>query len=317
MLRLLRTFALLAVAACAVGVTAPVASPPQRAIAPGVVVAGVKIGGLTSEPARDRLREATGRPLRFGFDKQRWTVPADEFGTAAAVNDAIARALDAKRGEDLDLAVDVDRRAVRAYTRRLAKKYRVDPVDAELVGLDGVRPIISTEKAGRAVRQRALERIIVKVLRHNVRDRIRVPVRPLAPQVTEAEYGDVIVISRGANALYLYNSESLVRSFSVATGTAEYPTPSGRWTIVDMQRDPWWRPPASDWAKGLKPVPPGPGNPLGTRWMGLDASAIGIHGTPDAASLGYSRSHGCIRMAIPEVEWLFEQVGIGTPVLIV
>jgi lipoprotein-anchoring transpeptidase ErfK/SrfK len=51
--------------------------------------------------------------------------------------------------------------------------------------------------------------------------------------------------------------------------------------------------------------------------MGLDVYAVGIHGTPDAASLGYSASHGCIRMAIPEAEWLFEQVDVGTPVYIV
>ena len=65
------------------------------------------------------------------------------------------------------------------------------------------------------------------------------------------------------------------------------------------------------------PVPPGPGNPLGTRWMGLSAPYVGIHGTPDAASIGYSVSHGCIRMLIPQVEWLFEQVEVGTPVFIV
>ena len=70
-------------------------------------------------------------------------------------------------------------------------------------------------------------------------------------------------------------------------------------------------------AKGEKPIPPGPGNPLGTRWMGLSAAAVGIHGTPDAASIGYSASHGCIRMRVPDAEWLFEHVDIGTPVVIV
>ena len=66
-----------------------------------------------------------------------------------------------------------------------------------------------------------------------------------------------------------------------------------------------------------KPIPPGPGNPLGTRWMGLSAPLVGIHGTPDAASIGYSASHGCIRMLIPDATWLFDRVRIGTPVLIV
>ena len=63
-------------------------------------------------------------------------------------------------------------------------------------------------------------------------------------------------------------------------------------------------------------MPPGPDNPLGTRWMGLTAPGVGIHGTDAPASIGYSVSHGCIRMQIPEAEWLFERVQIGTPVVI-
>jgi lipoprotein-anchoring transpeptidase ErfK/SrfK len=51
--------------------------------------------------------------------------------------------------------------------------------------------------------------------------------------------------------------------------------------------------------------------------MGTTAPLVGIHGTPDAASIGYSASHGCIRMRVPEAEWLFERVSVGTPVLIV
>ena len=59
----------------------------------------------------------------------------------------------------------------------------------------------------------------------------------------------------------------------------------------------------------------------GTRWAragwGCPLRTSGIHGTPDAASIGYSASHGCIRMRIPDAEWLFQHVKIGTPVFIV
>jgi lipoprotein-anchoring transpeptidase ErfK/SrfK len=51
--------------------------------------------------------------------------------------------------------------------------------------------------------------------------------------------------------------------------------------------------------------------------MGLSAPYVGIHGTPDAASIGYSASHGCIRMRIPDAEWLFNHVKVGTPVFII
>src|SRR6266508_4112023 len=124
------------------------------------------------------------------------------------------------------------------------------------------------------------------------------------------------VVRRGANELRYYRGAKLVRSFGVATGQAVYPTPTGTFSVVDMQYNPWWRPPDSPWAEGLKPIPPGPGNPLGTRWMGLSAAGVGIHGTPDDASIGYSASHGCIRMHIPDAEWLFHHVHIGTPVVI-
>jgi lipoprotein-anchoring transpeptidase ErfK/SrfK len=108
-----------------------------------------------------------------------------------------------------------------------------------------------------------------------------------------------------------------MRKLGVATGQAAYPTPLGNFTIATKQLNPWWNPPDSDWAAGASPIPPGPGNPLGTRWMGLSEPLVGIHGTPDAASIGYSASHGCIRMRIPEAEWLFERVKVGTPVYIV
>ena len=108
-----------------------------------------------------------------------------------------------------------------------------------------------------------------------------------------------------------------MRTFPVATGQAIYPTPTGIWRIVDKQLNPWWYPPTADaWAKGLKPVPPGPSNPLGTRWMGLNAPGVGIHGTDAPASIGYSASHGCIRMQVPDAEWLFERAQVGTPVVI-
>ena len=71
--------------------------------------------------------------------------------------------------------------------------------------------------------------------------------KPLQPVVNPASFGPVIVIERGSNRLGLFDGTSPVRSFSVATGRAQYPTPTGLWHIVDMQRNPSLRPPDSDW----------------------------------------------------------------------
>jgi lipoprotein-anchoring transpeptidase ErfK/SrfK len=158
---------------------------------------------------------------------------------------------------------------------------------------------------------------IERALRTGDRRPIPILTQPVEPRVTRDEFGPVIVIRRESKMLYLYDGSRLVRTFGVATGQSRYPTPLGLFSVVDKQRDPWWRPPDSDWARGLKPIPPGPGNPLGTRWMGLSAPGVGIHGTPDAASIGYSASHGCIRMHISDAELLFNSVRWGTPVFIV
>jgi lipoprotein-anchoring transpeptidase ErfK/SrfK len=147
---------------------------------------------------------------------------------------------------------------------------------------------------------------------------VRVGTLTPADAVAAAAFADVIVINREINRLYLYSGTKLFRTFSVATGQSIYPTPRGRWHIVVKWKNPWWYPPVQDdWAKGLKPVPPGPSNPLGTRWMGLNASGVGIHGTDEPTSIGYSASHGCIRMQVPDAEWLFDHVDVGTTVYIV
>jgi len=125
-----------------------------------------------------------------------------------------------------------------------------------------------------------------------------------------------IVVDIGDLHLYLYRDGKLVKSYPVATGQAAYPTPTGSYAITSMQMNPTWLPPNSDWAKDAKPIPPGIDNPLGTRWIGTSASGVGIHGTPDDASIGTYASHGCIRMHIYDVEDLYERVSIGMPVTI-
>jgi lipoprotein-anchoring transpeptidase ErfK/SrfK len=170
---------------------------------------------------------------------------------------------------------------------------------------------------GRTLRVVAARKAIVVALWTHDRTPIRLGFAPVEAAVGRSSFGDVIVIHRGRNRLDLYDGMKLTREFGVATGQSAYPTPLGRYEIVVKWRNPWWYPPASDWAKDASPIPPGPGNPLGTRWMGLSAPAVGIHGTPDPASIGYSASHGCIRMRIPEAEWLFDHVDVGTPVYIV
>ncbi len=296
----------------------PAAGVPLPQIPRGVTVGGVSVGGLTFEPARAKVEARFDEPVGIFHSEKVWHVSPAALGANATIQDAIVLAVHAKRGQKIQLRVDVDRAAVRSFVARLDRKYHRPAVDAKLTGLSNLAPSFAEAKPGQQVARKTLVRQIMQALRSTWRGaQIALPLEPIQPKVTSADYGPIIVIRRGSNRLSLYNGHSLVRTFGVATGRSKYPTPLGTFEIVSMQRDPWWLPPDSDWAKDAKPIPPGPGNPLGTRWMGLTAPGVGIHGTPDAASIGYSASHGCIRMRIPDAESLFTSVDTGTPVFIV
>jgi lipoprotein-anchoring transpeptidase ErfK/SrfK len=271
---------------------------------------------MSNEQAQAALRPAFAKPVRLLYGDRRWKIRPARFGARVTVADGVAHALGATAGAAVPLVPQVDRGAVRRFVGALDKRISIPAKDAELSGLAGLRPQFTKEEAGVKVLRGLTARRIVLALQSPRLRRIRVAVKTLEPARTVADFGAVIVIRRSINELRYYTGAQLVRTFGVATGQSVYPTPTGTFSIVDMQLNPWWLPPDSAWAKGKEPIPPGPGNPLGTRWMGLSAPGVGIHGTPDDASIGYSASHGCIRMHIPDAEWLFHHVKLGTPVVI-
>jgi lipoprotein-anchoring transpeptidase ErfK/SrfK len=298
------------------GTTTVGTTTPEPLIAAGVSIGGVPVGGLSSADAYDAVNRSFSQPLVLIVRSHRLTPQPAQLGAVARIGEAVARAGSAAAGTQVPLAVSVNRARVRAYIGVLAKRFDVQSVDAQLF-LKNLRPWIAKPVVGLGIYRARAEAAIVGALRANKHGPLQLRQKVVEPATTRTNFGPVIVIRRGSNRLYLYRGMRSWRVFPVATGQAVYPTPLGRFRIVVKWRNPWWYPPSSPWAAGLKPVPPGPGNPLGTRWMGLSAPGVGIHGTPDAASIGYSASHGCIRMRIPEAEWLFRQVRIGTTVFIV
>ncbi len=313
---MLKIAAALVVAAGLACAAAP-ASTPTRTIPGGVTVAGIRVGGLTAEPARQRIETSFLRPLRILTPHGVATVDPARAGAAVDVDAAVASALSATPRSSIAVPVSYSPKLAAQIVDGLAKRFDRAPVSASVVGADADGPQFSPAEAGLAVDRKTMRAAIGQLLRDGTRAPLRLVTYPVPAKRTAASFGPVIVIERGVNTLRLYRGTRLVRTFRVATGQAVYPTPAGIWRIVDKQRDPWWYPPTYDeWAKGLKPVPPGPGNPLGTRWMGLNSPGVGIHGTDAPTSIGYSASHGCIRMQVPEAEWLFEHVHVGTPVVI-
>jgi len=121
------------------------------------------------------------------------------------------------------------------------------------------------------------------------------PVSVLTAPKATSKY---IVIDTATKELMLYSNENLVKSYHVAVGTSKTPTPIGDFRIVNKDYN---------WGTGF-----------GSRWMGLNVpwGIFGIHGTNKPWSIGANTSHGCIRMHNRQVEDLFAQVSVGTPVII-
>jgi lipoprotein-anchoring transpeptidase ErfK/SrfK len=311
-----RVVLIVSLAALVVPAAAVRADSGQGTIASGVIVGGVGVGGMTTDDATKTVQQAFDTPVELRFGTTRILVTPDLLGATAEVQPAVDEAATAPADTQVPLTITVDQSVTTGFIAKLAKRFDRAAVDSKLL-LRNSRPFLTKERPGIKLNQRKAVHDTVDALVANERTPIPLVARHPRAKVTRANFGPVIVIHRGANRLYLYNGTRYSRVFGVATGQTLYPTPLGRFTIVVKWKNPWWYPPASPWAAGQKPIPPGPGNPLGTRWMGLSAPGVGIHGTPSDGSIGYSVSHGCIRMHIPEAEWLFNHVNVGTTVFII
>jgi lipoprotein-anchoring transpeptidase ErfK/SrfK len=282
----------------------------------GVTVGGVVVAGMSIDMARATIADFFATPLVLHIGDKQVKLDPSAVQTQADIENALYLAEAAQPGDSIPLAISLSTPLLNKYVVALAHRFDKPPIDAK-VFLRHMRPWISEGQAGQQIRRFQARNAIRNALKANRRIALVLSLKAVPRHVSKSSFGPVIVIRRGSNKLYLYKGARFWRRFPVATGQSVYPTPLGHFEIVVKWANPWWYPPNSPWARGEKPVPPGPGNPLGTRWMGLSASGVGIHGTPNSGSIGYSLSHGCIRMYISDAEWLFQHVSIGTQVFII
>lgn len=134
-----------------------------------------------------------------------------------------------------------------------------------------------------------------------------------------------IVLNLAHMRLYYYHpAGKKVSTYPVGIGRNGWSTPRGRTVIVGKNKNPTWRPPASLKREAANrgrtlpdSVPPGPRNPLGRYAFYLGFRSILIHGTLQPSTIGTRCSHGCIRMYPHNIQKLFQQAPVGTPVRIV
>lgn len=306
-------------------------------ILPGIAIDSVDVGEMSRDEAIRAVTEKADLALSGDLVVQAagssWTVTPAGLGMEADVTAAVDQAFAVADSMSLwsrvyhritgssiergfELGYTYDRTKVETFVQQAygtvgkpARDAEISLVDGQLVrkraheGLE-LKVELATNRILRALERRGLS--------------VAMPVKTLLPAVTEADLGYTLVVRLSENMLYVYNGLKVERKYAVATGAPGYPTPEGSFQVIDKAENPSWTNPAPDgWGADLpRFIPGGPGSPLGTRALYLDAPGIRIHGTYDLGSIGSYASHGCIRMVIAESEELYEYIPLGTPVLI-
>ena len=310
-------------------------------IADGIQIGGIDVGGMSADQARNRVHarlvKPLDKPVTATYNGTKYVLNPDKLQIRADIDGMIDAALRASQSGGFPTRVwryttggSVDReiaphityssKAIDEFVDNVASDVNTPAQDATISptpsslntvpGSDGVS--LLTDRLRTQLRG-AIESP------HN--RTVKAPVQKLEPDVTTdelaQEYPVYITIDRAAFQLRLWRDLELAKTYTIAVGAAGYETSTGVYNVESKQVNPTWYVPDAAWAGDLagEVVPPGPDNPLQARWMGFFDGA-GIHGTSDVGSLGSAASHGCIRMSVPDVIELYDQVPLGTPIYI-
>jgi len=190
----------------------------------------------------------------------------------------------------------------------IAERYHVTPTF-----LAKLNPTVKLGrlKAGDAVRVPNVEPFVIESL----------PEQGMLPEIPEY-LTRVIKIHRGNKMLEVYDGEKLLAAVPITPGVkggGARETPAGKWKILGIAASPTFR-----WDKGVLDhgkrtdtaymLPPGPRNPVGVLWIGLNKPGIGIHGTSSAWTIGRATSHGCMRVGNWDVVRLSKLITKGMTV---
>jgi lipoprotein-anchoring transpeptidase ErfK/SrfK len=316
-------------------------SSREGEIADGVMIEGIAVGGMSVEEAEAAVRRGLlaplHRPLAVTYDGRTWRLPDAKLKVRADVPGAVEEALAASRDggllgrlaryvsggeveESISARVEYSRSAINRFVRHVAAEIDREPVDAAVEpGAEALQVVAA--KPGRKLRDNKLTDELELAIRNGGGKAVRAAVHETAPEVTTKEvaarYPSYLTLDRDDFTLRLWKDLDLARTYTVAVGQEGLETPEGLYEIQEKEENPTWHVPESAWAGDLagQTIPPGPENPIKARWMAIYEGA-GIHGTEETSSLGSAASHGCVRMAIADVEELYDQVEVGTPIFI-
>jgi hypothetical protein len=317
-------------------------SSQKDKIADGVTIGGVDVGGLDEEQAAAKVHRKLVAPLKtslgVSFEGKTWKLSGKQLKIRADLDAAVEKAVDdSQEGglpgrlvryvsggeveESIKPEVAYSESAVNRFVRHVAEEVNREPKNADVEATGDSLEVVAGQD-GRKLRDNLLERALkAAVLNANAPHDVKAQVHSIAPEVTKkevaAKYPSYLTLDRSTFTLRLWKHLKLAKTYTVAVGMEGLETPEGLYAIQEKEENPVWHVPLSDWAGSLagQTIPPGPSNPIKARWMGIYEGA-GIHGTEETYSLGSAASHGCVRMAIPDVEELYDEVEVGTPIFI-
>jgi lipoprotein-anchoring transpeptidase ErfK/SrfK len=310
-------------------------------IADGIRIGGVDVGGMSADQAKSKLHSRLVKPLdkpvTVTYDGTKYVLSADKLQVRADIDGMVDAAVRASRSGGFPTRVwryttggEVDReiaphitysaQAVDDFVTEVGKQVNRPAQDATVSPSPSSLNTVPGEDGTQLLSDKLTSEVrgAIESPRNRV---VKAPVQTLKPDVTTDQlaqkYPTYVTVDRGNFTLRLWKNLKLAKSYTIAVGQQGLETPAGTYTIDDKQVNPSWHVPDSAWAGDLagKVIPPGPQDPLKARWMGFYNGA-GIHGTDDVGSLGTAASHGCVRMAIPDVIALYDQVPLGTPIYI-
>ncbi len=317
-------------------------SAQKDQIAPGIQIGGLDVGGRSADSARKIIKNEIVAPLKqpvvVSFEGKDYTLSPKRLEQNADVEGMVDEAVEKSRegnllervsryaiGSEVDTnlepRVSYSEAAVDDFLAELAGKIDREAEDASITPSgDNLSP--TPGHKGVELQQAQMRDLITEQVESPGRDaEVEAIVKQTEPEITKNElakaYPTYITIDRSSFTLRLFKNLKLRKKYTIAVGASGYDTPSGLYNLQTKEVNPTWHVPDSAWAGSLagQDIPPGPGNPLVARWMGIYNGA-GIHGTDDIGSLGSAASHGCIRMSVDDVVELFDKVEVGDPVYI-
>lgn len=320
----------------AYGTQAYAAEHEQR-ILPGITVAGVDLGGMTTAEALDAAEQVVApdldRQVTLEWEGERWTTTPRELGATTDAEGVVAAAVEASEavtmgelvrmrwlGEELDLDQEVSvthtEEGVRAFIDRVAAELHVPAQDAA-VRVAGTSFQVTPEQHGQVLDTDAATAGLLEALEQDG-ETVDLVVHPVPAAKTAEDFSKVLVLRQSEHVLELHENGMVTRTWNVAVGTSGYRTPTGVFEVSKKRHMPTWvNPSPNGWGSGMpKQIGPGTNNPLGVRALNWSApGAIRFHGTANVNSIGRDASKGCVRLTNDDVVQLYDLVEVGTPIV--